>query len=161
MAAESKYSDHIIFVGEVKNPFSIVSRASLFVLPSLAEGIPNALAEAMICGVPVISSNCPTGPQELLTERGDLVKYNERGYSVCKYGVLVKPFKGSGDANYEYCDENYYFSNAILDVLQSNEFYKDIKNRSIEGSQKFDIKKYKRDLASLVKILLCCKEIGE
>ena len=153
MAEESKHSDHIIFAGEMKNPFPVVSRSTLFVLPSLAEGIPNALAEAMICGVPVIASNCPTGPQELLTDSGDKVEYNEKGYAVCRYGVLVRPFKGSAEANYEYTDENYYFANAILDVLETNGMYEDVKNRSNEGAKRFDLNKYKKDLIDLINTL--------
>ena len=153
MAEESKHSDHIIFAGEMKNPFPVVSRSTLFVLPSLAEGIPNALAEAMICGVPVIASNCPTGPQELLTDSDNKVEYNEKGYAVCRYGVLVRPFKGSAEANYEYTDENYYFANAILDVLETNGMYEDVKNRSNEGAKRFDLNKYKKDLIDLINTL--------
>lgn len=153
MAEESKYSNQIIFAGEMKNPFSIVSRSTLFVLPSLAEGIPNALAEAMICGVPVIASNCPTGPQELLTNNGEKVEYNEKGYAVCRYGILVRPFTRATDANYDYSAENHYFANAILDVLESSKMYDDIKKRSLEGAEKFDLGKYKKALINLIDTL--------
>lgn len=153
MAESSSYSERIIFAGEIKNPFPIVSRASMFVLPSLAEGIPNALAEAMICEVPVVATNCPTGPKELLTDIGDIIEYNERGYYMGRYGVLVKPFSESADTSYNYSDENYSLANAIVDVLHSKEIYDDVKNRTIKGSYRFDLNQYKSELNNLIGML--------
>lgn len=56
----------VYLLGFQQNPFQFIARATLFAFPSSWEGFPNALAEAMICGVPVISTDCPTGPRELL-----------------------------------------------------------------------------------------------
>ena len=56
----------ICFAGNHPNPFKFMAKSKLFVLSSDWEGFPNVLVEAMICGVPVISSDCPTGPREIL-----------------------------------------------------------------------------------------------
>jgi glycosyltransferase involved in cell wall biosynthesis len=56
------------FGGYLRNPFAVVSRAELFVSASHCEGFPNALAEAMALGVPVVATDCPSGPAELLDE---------------------------------------------------------------------------------------------
>lgn len=56
----------IIFTGFVKNPFPILMLGDFYLLPSITEGYPLALCEAIICDLPVISSDCPTGPREIL-----------------------------------------------------------------------------------------------
>jgi glycosyltransferase involved in cell wall biosynthesis len=52
--------------GFVVNPYAFLGRASLFVLSSLWEGSPTVLTEAMALGVPVVATDCPSGPRELL-----------------------------------------------------------------------------------------------
>lgn len=52
--------------GFVKNPFAWMHHASLFILSSTAEGLPNVLVEAMACSTPVVSTDCASGPAEIL-----------------------------------------------------------------------------------------------
>ena len=52
--------------GFVDNPYALLARARLFVLSSRWEGLPGALIEAMACGAKVVSTDCPSGPREIL-----------------------------------------------------------------------------------------------
>jgi glycosyltransferase involved in cell wall biosynthesis len=55
--------------GRQPNPYKYLARSSLFVLSSVGEALPTVLLEAMTLGIPIVSTRCPSGPEELL-ERG-------------------------------------------------------------------------------------------
>ena len=151
MASKSAYSDRIFFAGETKNPFAMESKSSIFVFPSLAEGIPNALAEAMIVGLPVVSANCPTGPAELLSKTPFDVHYNEDGFCDSDFGVLVKPFSGSSKPDYsDINEENIRFAKPIIKALKDQDYYNILVEKSESGSNRFDLNLYKSGLADLI-----------
>jgi len=68
-------SEDVALPGFVDNPYSYLTRSSLFVLSSAWEGLPTVLIEALALGTPVVSTDCPSGPAEILSNG--------------KYGVLV------------------------------------------------------------------------
>jgi glycosyltransferase involved in cell wall biosynthesis len=54
--------------GFVANPYPYMTRASIFVLSSCWEGLPGVLIEALYCGLPLVSTDCPSGPREILAD---------------------------------------------------------------------------------------------
>jgi glycosyltransferase involved in cell wall biosynthesis len=69
LAAKLGIEDDFLLLGQQENPFKYLIRATIFVFPSLFEGFPNALLEAMALGCPVVASDCISGPRELLTKQ--------------------------------------------------------------------------------------------
>ena len=66
LAINLNIREKVSFPGFVINPFNWMKNASLFVLSSDYEGLPGALIQAMACGTPVVSTDCPSGPKEIL-----------------------------------------------------------------------------------------------
>jgi len=65
---ENGLDGHVILEGYQPNACAWFRQCDLFCMPSLYEGMPNALLEAMACRVPVISTDCPSGPREILKD---------------------------------------------------------------------------------------------
>ena len=68
MVNDLRLNNYVNLLGYVDNPYAYLSKADLFVLSSRSEGFGNVIVEAMACGTPVISTNCPTGPGEIIED---------------------------------------------------------------------------------------------
>jgi len=66
MAANLGIAESVFFHGQVSSPFALLKQCDLLCLPSLYEGMPNALLEAMACKVPILATNTAQGAGELL-----------------------------------------------------------------------------------------------
>lgn len=59
-------TERVVFHGWDENPYSIIKNAKVSVLASSAEGLPRVLVESLVLGVPMVSTDCPSGPNEVL-----------------------------------------------------------------------------------------------
>ncbi len=67
LAKELGVLDKLIFTGVKSNPYPYLAMADMYILSSIHEGFPNALVEAMALGIPVMATNCTSGPAEILS----------------------------------------------------------------------------------------------
>jgi glycosyltransferase involved in cell wall biosynthesis len=81
-------TNKVFLLGYRKNPYKYMAKSNVYVLNSFFEGFPNALVEAMVCGLPVVARDCETGPKEILAPLMDKRKKID-GLEVSEYGILI------------------------------------------------------------------------
>lgn len=114
-AKELGLQNKVHFVGFQNNPYTYMKKSDLFVLTSIHEGFSHVIAEALATGLPVVSTNCLSGPEEVL----------EKG----KYGVLC-----------EVGDEQELAKEIISMLKLSSESYENIVNKGYERAKAFNAK---------------------
>lgn len=140
LARELNVEKDIYFLGFKKNVFKYISASKVFVLPSLFEGFPNALVEAMSCGIPVISSDCLSGPREILSPKEFNVNDIPYGIIENRYGVLVPVCDGIRN-NYsrDLTNEETIMAESIISILTDDYLKKEFSKKSILRSNEFEI----------------------
>jgi len=94
LSEQLKVAGDLDFPGFVDNPYAYMKSADLFVLSSIWEGSPNVLTEAMGLGIPVVATDCPSGPREILQNGhyGPIVKMgDDKSMAEAMRSVLEKP----------------------------------------------------------------------
>jgi glycosyltransferase involved in cell wall biosynthesis len=127
----------IYLLGFASNPFPYLSRSNVFLMTSIYEGFPNVLIEAMSCGLPAISSDCESGPREILSPSTD-IHTKANGIEFAEYGVLTPVADKQGLGDDEIAD---VAAEAVTTMLIDQEKYDLYSTKSIERAAEFDVKK--------------------
>ncbi len=99
--------DAVYFTGLKKNPYPYLKAGSLYVLTSYYEGFPNAMVEAMSMGLPVIATDCMTGPREILEDQ---------------YGILIPNMSPEEDFDSQnITEEERNLAGEIIDLLENKD----------------------------------------
>lgn len=131
---------HVILTGRCDNPFWYLAAADIFILPSLWEGYPNALAEAVCCGVPCIATDVHSGVREILAPALDVGGERVGEISEEEYGVLIPACSGKRYRENEPLEsEENKMAEAIALLLENNEKRKHYRKESIKRSKDIDI----------------------
>lgn len=81
---ELKLQNQVILMGFEPNPYTYLKTADLFIFGSNHEGFPNVLLEAMACGLPILTTNCQSGPSEIMK-----LQSVKNDIMLTDYGILV------------------------------------------------------------------------
>lgn len=81
-------SEQVFFIGFLKNPYPILSRAKALLISSEAEGLPTVIIEALQLNIPAISTNCPSGPSEILINN-----FRDLIVSIDSEDLIINQFK--------------------------------------------------------------------
>jgi glycosyltransferase involved in cell wall biosynthesis len=131
LAIDLGIASDVSFAGFLKNPFPYMAGATVFTLSSLYEGFGNVLVEAMALGVPVISTSCPSGPDEIILEGSS--------------GMLVPP----GDTG--------ALAAAILKVLSDSRLRAVLSAGGRERAWSFAVSRISEEYSRLFREVLSCQ----
>ena len=125
----TKEMPDVFLTGNQQNVFKYLHGSSLYLMNSSSEGFPNGMIEAMICGVPIISTDCPYGPREILAPE------IHRSFEVIKQyntpcGILMPLPNSNG--------ERALWVNAIISILDNDVFRNQMVDKGKERVKEFD-----------------------
>jgi glycosyltransferase involved in cell wall biosynthesis len=136
-AKKLNISNRIEFAGKVKNVNDYLFDSDCFILSSNSEGFPNAIIEAMATGLPVISTNCLSGPLEILNNN-ETVKINKGDFVIAKYGILIN------------VGDRMALSRAIDYVMNNKSFLEEYSQKSLERARSYSIDVIYEQLNNLI-----------
>ena len=154
-------TDKVAFMGAKPNPFPYVKTSDLYVCPSNHEGFPNAVLEAMALQKPVISTDCKTGPREILLSDKEYKSLSDKQglNSITEpvrgdYGILVPNVDETENFDPDFITkEEEMLSKEIESIMADKEVLSDYAKRAYERAGLFSPEQYKENLIRIFESL--------
>lgn len=142
-----RIENSVILTGFRKDVFAIESHCNAYVMTSIFEGFPNALTEAMCLGLPIISTDCKSGPKEILAPKINV----DAEITACEemeYGILIPAFN-TQEIWYKSTDDETYLIEAMIKIINTEKasFYS---NQSRCRAKYFSEEKFYSDLITII-----------
>jgi glycosyltransferase involved in cell wall biosynthesis len=138
LAEALNISKNIIYGGYQTNPYKYFNRSTLYILSSTSEGFPNALVEAMTCGLPIIASDCKSGPREIMAPNTDIFS-STHTVNFENYGILVKEMNDEENYDHLYTEEcDQYLAEGILELLKNENLRLEYVEKSKQRAKDFN-----------------------
>lgn len=128
LAYDLGIDDVVYFAGLKRNPYPYLLKSTLYLLTSYYEGFPNALVEAMALGIPVVATDCMTGPREILED---------------KYGILVPNLDPEPNMNAaQITEEERAVAARVTDLLDDGEMMEKMRRLAAERAGMYSKEEY-------------------
>jgi glycosyltransferase involved in cell wall biosynthesis len=148
---ENNLETNVTLLPYQKNPFAILNKCDVFVMPSMFEGYCNALCEALICGLPCIATDFQSSAREIIAP-GTPINYQiKMGIEYAEYGIITPVCSGTkykGNEPLENAEQD--LADAMLALYKDKEIFNNYKLKANIRANQFDINKKVQEWIELV-----------
>ena len=153
LAEQLKITDAIYFAGMRKDPYALLKYGEVYLLTSANEGFPNALVEAMTLSLAPVSTNCLTGPAEILVRNGDTASLNDQFAEKQKekettviygdYGIVVPEMQKEENLDpADITEEERNLADTVIGLLQDERLLQSYRQAAARRAGDFTYEKY-------------------
>ena len=153
LAEQLKITDAIYFAGMRRDPYALLKYGEVYLLTSANEGFPNALVEAMTLSLAPVSTNCLTGPAEILVRNGDTASLNDQFAEKQKeketpviygdYGIVVPEMQKEENLDpVDITEEERNLADTVIGLLQDERLLQSYRQTAARRAGDFTYEKY-------------------
>lgn len=149
---ENSLQNKVYLIPYQKNPFALLEKCDVFVMPSLFEGYCNALCEALICGLPCIATDFQSSAREILAPNTPYGRHMQEGVEYAEFGVLTPVCSGTRYKGREPLEKaEQYLAEAMTTLYKDSGLLERYRKKAMERGQQMDIGQKVQEWLNLVR----------